>query len=220
METTTRWTRLPKHISDSTTQVGQDHAATGVLLVLGTNNHLHLLENAAEQGTWAPLHCTGLTDEQHRSDRFLLAKSENFHRRTLHRSGCCSSPVRPIQARKSQIHQRDQPSPKPDQTRNRSNTRQLGTHQDVHPSKTQQIFCTGQTCERHRSNRCDLSSRDEQRPRVNTPKSNFRSPESLHGSAQDFGDSRNTSWTLHSQDLVHQNLLNRQKLKKFHQECL
>jgi hypothetical protein len=31
-----------------TTQVGQDHAATGVLLALGTNNQLHRLENAAE----------------------------------------------------------------------------------------------------------------------------------------------------------------------------
>jgi hypothetical protein len=28
----------PNHISDSTTQVDQDHVATGVLLVLGTNN--------------------------------------------------------------------------------------------------------------------------------------------------------------------------------------
>jgi hypothetical protein len=36
-------------------QVGQDHVATGVLLILGTNNHLHLLENAAEQATQAPL---------------------------------------------------------------------------------------------------------------------------------------------------------------------
>jgi hypothetical protein len=31
-----------------TTQVGQDHAATGVLLALGTNNQLHGPENAAE----------------------------------------------------------------------------------------------------------------------------------------------------------------------------
>jgi hypothetical protein len=29
-----------KHVPDSTTQVGQDHVATGVLLVLGTNTHL------------------------------------------------------------------------------------------------------------------------------------------------------------------------------------
>jgi hypothetical protein len=32
-----------------TTHVGQDHAATGVLLALGTNNQLHGLENATEQ---------------------------------------------------------------------------------------------------------------------------------------------------------------------------
>jgi hypothetical protein len=31
-----------------TTQVGQDHAATGVLLNLGTNNQPHRPENAAE----------------------------------------------------------------------------------------------------------------------------------------------------------------------------
>jgi hypothetical protein len=47
--------------------------------------------------------------------------------------------------------------------------------------------------------------------RVNSPKSNSRSPESLHGFVQDFGDSRNTSWELHSQDFVHQNLLNREE---------
>jgi hypothetical protein len=35
----------PKHVSDSTTQIGQDHVATGVLLVLGTNTHRNLLEN-------------------------------------------------------------------------------------------------------------------------------------------------------------------------------
>jgi hypothetical protein len=29
--------RLPTHVSDSTTQVGQDHVVTGVLLILGTN---------------------------------------------------------------------------------------------------------------------------------------------------------------------------------------
>jgi hypothetical protein len=58
MKTPTTRTRLPKHVADSTTQVGQDHAATGVLLVLGTNNHLHLLENAAEQATRAPLDYT------------------------------------------------------------------------------------------------------------------------------------------------------------------
>jgi hypothetical protein len=49
MRTPTRRTRLPNHVSDSTTQVGQDHAATGVLLVIGTNNHLHGFVNVAER---------------------------------------------------------------------------------------------------------------------------------------------------------------------------
>jgi hypothetical protein len=80
--------------------------------------------------------------------------------------------------------------------------------------------CTGQTGESHRSDRCDLSSRDEQHLWVNSPKSNSRSPESLHGFAQDFGVSRNTSWALHSQDFVHQNLLNQGKSKKSRQELL
>jgi hypothetical protein len=40
------------------------------------------------------------------------------------------------------------------------------------------------------------AARDEQRPRVNSPKSNSRSSDSLHGFAQDFGDSRNTSWAV------------------------
>jgi hypothetical protein len=62
MRIPTRWTQLPKHVSDSTTQVSQDHAATGVLLVLGINNHQSLPENAAEKPTRA---ATGL----HQSDR-------------------------------------------------------------------------------------------------------------------------------------------------------
>jgi hypothetical protein len=37
------------------------------------------------------------------------------------------------------------------------------------------------------------ASRDEEHQRVNTPKSKPRSPESLHGLEQDFGDIRNTS---------------------------
>jgi hypothetical protein len=44
-------TANPKHVSDSTTQVGQDRVGTRVLLVLGTNTHRTLLKNAAEQAT-------------------------------------------------------------------------------------------------------------------------------------------------------------------------
>jgi hypothetical protein len=53
MTTPTRRTRQSKHVSDSTTQVGQDHVATGVLMDLGTNNHQNLPENAAERATQA-----------------------------------------------------------------------------------------------------------------------------------------------------------------------
>jgi hypothetical protein len=67
---------------------------------------------------------------------------------------------------------------------------------------------TGETC----------AARDEQNPRVNSFKSNSRSPDSLHGSKQDFGDSRNTSWTLHCQVMVHQNSLNKEESKDFRQE--
>jgi hypothetical protein len=38
MDTPRRRTRQPKHVSGSTSKVGQDHASTGVLLVLGTRD--------------------------------------------------------------------------------------------------------------------------------------------------------------------------------------
>jgi hypothetical protein len=40
------------------------------------------------------------------------------------------------------------------------------------PNQNSKGDCTGQTGERHRSDRCDLSSRDEKHPQVNSPKSN------------------------------------------------
>jgi hypothetical protein len=88
------------------------------------------------------------------------------------------------------------------------------------PKQNTTGISTGQTGEKYRSDQCDLSSRDEQHPPVNSPKSNSRSPESLHGFVQDFRDSRNTSWVLHSQDLVHQNLLNQEESRKSDQERL
>jgi hypothetical protein len=72
-------------------------------------------------------------------------------------------------------------------------TGQQRTHQDVHPSKNppglapvRPVKSTGQTG-------VAWAARDEQHPRVNSPKSKSRSPESLHGLEQDFGDIRNTS---------------------------
>jgi hypothetical protein len=72
METPTRRTQLPTHISDSTTQVGQDHKATGVLLILGTNKqpqaktHQHaqrkLARLVASAAPVRPMACAGQTD--------------------------------------------------------------------------------------------------------------------------------------------------------------
>jgi hypothetical protein len=72
-----------------TTQVGQVHATTGVLLDLGTNNEPHRPENAAEHKPRALLTYTGKAGDHHRSDRSLLVKPGDFHRTAL-------TPVRPV----------------------------------------------------------------------------------------------------------------------------
>jgi hypothetical protein len=66
-----------------TTQVGQDHAATGVLLALGTNNQPDRPEKAAEHKARALLTYTGQAAEHQRSDRSLLVKPGDFHRIAL-----------------------------------------------------------------------------------------------------------------------------------------
>jgi hypothetical protein len=83
-----------------TTQVGQAHVATRVLLDLGTNSQPHRPKNAAEHKTRASLTYTGQAGEHHRSDRTLLVKPGDFDRAALHRSGRCNTPVRPVRARK------------------------------------------------------------------------------------------------------------------------
>jgi hypothetical protein len=70
-----------------TTEVGQAHAATGVLLDLGTNSQPHRPENASVHNTRASLTYTGLAGEHHQSNRSLLVKPVDFHRTALHRSG-------------------------------------------------------------------------------------------------------------------------------------
>jgi hypothetical protein len=72
--------------------------------------------------TRASLTYTGQVSKHHRSERSLLVKHGNFTEKPLHRSGRCSSPVRPIQARKPQIYLTGLPSSKLTQTRNSSNT--------------------------------------------------------------------------------------------------
>jgi hypothetical protein len=183
-----------------TTQVGQVHTATGVLLNLGTNFQPHRPENAAEHQNSSPLTNTGQTGEHHRSDWSLLVELGDFHRMAPHRSGRCNTPVRLVQhtgqtslSQKAPKHQKGLPSSKLTQTRNSRYIRQQRTNPNVHPSKNptgvapvRPVRGTGQTG-------VTWASGDEQHPRVNTSKSKPRSLESVHGLEQDFGDSRNTS---------------------------
>jgi hypothetical protein len=118
-----------------TTQVGQVHVATGVLLNLGTNFQPHRPENTVEHQTSSPLTNTSQTGEHHRSDRSLLVKLGDFHR-------VASTPVRPVQhtgqtglSQKAPKHQTGLLSSKLTQTRNSCNTGQQRTHPNVHPSK-------------------------------------------------------------------------------------
>jgi hypothetical protein len=147
---------------------------------------------------------TSQTGEHQKSDRFLLVKSRNFHRRTLHRPGRCSSPVRPVQARKPQIHQTGLPSSKLTQTQKTATQDNKKLIQTITRGKTHRastpvrpVSTTGQTGQAGPLG-------DDQHQRVNSPKSNSRYPESLHRFVQGFGDSRNTSWALHSQYLIYQ----------------
>jgi hypothetical protein len=80
-----------------------------------------------------------------------------------------------------------------DQELTRSTTNQKHTSQAIHPKQIPQVAYIGQTGHTHRSDWSSWAARDEQHPWVNSPKSNSQSPESLHGFAQYFGDSRNTS---------------------------
>jgi hypothetical protein len=71
------------------TQVGQDHTVTRVLLALRTNHQPHRPENTAEHKTQALLTYTSQAGEHHRSDRSLLVKPGDFHRTAF-------TPVRPV----------------------------------------------------------------------------------------------------------------------------
>jgi hypothetical protein len=120
-----------------TTQVGQAHTATGVLLDLGTNSQPHRPENAAEHKTRATLTYTAQAGEHHRSDRSLLVKPGDFHRTALHRSGRCNTPVRRSQPKNPKTPNRPtelqtDPNSKQQQHRMTENS------PNIQPSKTQQ----------------------------------------------------------------------------------
>jgi hypothetical protein len=219
-----------KHVSDSTTQVGQDHVAIGLLLVLGTNTQPSEPKHTNTHS--GNLH--GLLSVLHRLDRW-------------------PAPVRPVSApvrlvataATQQTFQeasvtplgpgtKTTPKTQPAMKRNPSQSlaKQLQTRQELTSRTTGQNHTNiavprGKPHQRLAPVRPVKSTvqtshawaaRDEQRLRVNSPKLNPRSPDSLHGFAQDFGNSRSTSWALHSQVMVHQNSLNQEGSKDFRQD--
>jgi hypothetical protein len=131
-----------------TTNVGQAHAATEVLLDLGTNFHPYRPENVAEHNTRASLTYIGQVGEYHRSDRSLLVKPGDLEQ--LHTG----------QAGETHRSDRSKPeSPKtpnsPTELQTTPNTKQQphGTTQNSpkrSPEQKPNRVCTGQTGERHR----------------------------------------------------------------------
>jgi hypothetical protein len=121
-----------------TNQVGQVHAANGVLLDLGTNYQPHRLENAAEHKTRASLSYTGQAGEHHRLDRSLLVKPGDFHRTALHRSGWCNTPARPVPTRNpqntKQVYQAPN-SPKLETAATRDNSKHTQTFTRTKPNR-------------------------------------------------------------------------------------
>jgi hypothetical protein len=133
-----------------TTKVGQAHAATGVLLDLGTNSQPHRPENAAEHKTRASLTYTGQAGENHRSDRSLQVKPGDFHITDLHRSDR-SKPESPKTPNRTTELQTD-PNSKQQQHGTIANSPKRS------PEQNPTGVYTGQTGERYRSDRCDLRS--------------------------------------------------------------
>jgi hypothetical protein len=122
--------------------------------------------------------------------------------------GTKTPPKHILQGRRT-LHKPKQKTSKP----SKNNTTQRHTSQAIYPRQiphkhtpVRLVTSTGQTGHA-------WAARDEELPRVNSSKTNSRSPDSLHGFRQDFGDSRNTSWALHSQVMVHQNSLNQEESK-------
>jgi hypothetical protein len=74
----------------------------------------------------------------------------------------------------------------------------LSTSEQTKPWSSKDFLAQRPFSTAHRANRTgqagfSLNSWEEHSPRVNSPKTKPRSPESLHGLEQDFGDIRNTS---------------------------
>jgi hypothetical protein len=120
-------------------------------------NQLPTSQTREHSGTQnsSPQTYTGQIGEHHRSDRSLLVKTGNFLRTALHQSGRCNTLVRSVSARKPQntkqaTELQTEPNLKQQQHKTPANTPKLSPEQKPNEG------CTGQTGERHQSDRCDL----------------------------------------------------------------
>jgi hypothetical protein len=145
----------------------------------------------------------------HRSDRWTVSQAGSYSDCTENIPGSLSDSSRPWRKTTSEYKTCKGKNP------TQSLAELLETCQELTSSNTRCSLEANHTKGLHRSDRSRAPVRlvtpgqhgMNSITRVNSSKSNSRSPVSLHGFAQDFGDSRNTSWALYSQDLVHQNLL-------------
>jgi hypothetical protein len=168
-EAPTRWTRLPTHVSYSTTQVGQDNIATGVLLILGTNTQPSepKLTNTHSEN----LH--NLLLVLHQSDRGPVSvrpvdrasQAGGYNSRTTNVPESLSDFSRPWNKNtlKTQPARTKNPTQsQPKHLRNcqelTSTTTQRHTDSPTHPRQIPQRAHTGQTGQEHRLDRYNLGS--------------------------------------------------------------
>jgi hypothetical protein len=193
-----------QHTSPTHYPSWSSHAATKVLLDLGTNKqpsepkhtnthsgNLHdLLPVLHRSDLWPapvrpvtpvrPVDSTGQAGG-YNSRTTSVPKSLNDFSRPWNKNTPKTQPAReedPTQNLTKQLQT--------DQELTSSTKTQRHMSQAVHPRQIPHVSCTGQTG-------ATWATRDEQHPRVNSPKSKLRSPKSLHGLEQDFWDSRNNS---------------------------
>jgi NAD-dependent oxidoreductase involved in siderophore biosynthesis len=182
-----------------TTQIGQAHVATGVPLDLGTNTQPsdpRTQRNTKPRVHWpTPVRRVSTTGQTGPCWWNLATSTKWLHTGqagATHRSDR-SKPESP-QIAKQANRPPNWPKLKTAPTQDNSKLTQMFTRAKNPPrvAPVRQVRSTGQTG-------VAWAARDEQHPRVNSTNSKPRSPESLHGLEQDFGDNRNTSWGVHRQ---------------------
>jgi hypothetical protein len=159
-----------------TTQVGQAHAATEVLLDLGTNKQPSKSKHTNTHS--GNLH--GLLPVLHRSDRWhapvrpvtpvklvdSAGQAGGYSSRTTSVPESLSDFSRPWKKNtpKTQPARKENPTQnlarqlQTDQELTSNTTTQKHTSPAVHPRQIPQVICTGQTDQEHRSDRCNLGS--------------------------------------------------------------